>query len=115
MRQQAEKSDVALRDQQEAARLVQQELQQRLQASQRQLLELEALRAQMEAKDEVQEGLVREKEELASRLGVAEHQLAVLKAGAGLEVDGEEGGQGGGVVAEHLRKLGSENDALREQ
>ena len=111
---------MALRTQQEEAKQVQRDLEQQLNTCQREILELQGLRVQIEAKEEIEERLVREKEELASRLSVAEHQLAMLKAGhraeGRQEVDGGgREGEGGEEVMEDLRRLASENESLREQ
>ncbi len=46
-----------------------------------QIHELEDLRVQITARTEVEEKLVAEKEELISRLNIAEHALAIQKAG----------------------------------
>ena len=97
LRQHQEQSAVTLRTQQEEAAHVQSELQQQLHACQQEIRELEGLRTQMASKEEVEERLVRENEDLASRLSIAEHQLAVSslrskgsREGAG-EGEGEEG------------------------
>lgn len=120
LRQQQEESDVALRAQQEEAAQVRRDLEAQLEACRREILELHALRAQLEAREEVEEGLLREREELQSRLGVAEHRLAMLKAGGRSEVvEGaavvEEGRGEEGEDMRELGKLASENETLREE
>ena len=90
LRQQQEQNAVELRNQQEEAARIQVELNQQLHASRREIRELEALRAQIAGKEEVEERLVRENEDLASRLSVAEHQLAV----SGLRSKGSRGEAG---------------------
>lgn len=86
LRLQQELSDVLLRTQQEKAGAVQIVLSQQLEECRREINELGELRVQVSAKEEVVERLMREKEAMASRLGQAEHQLAVMKGGAGSEV-----------------------------
>ena len=100
LRQQEEESDVALRAQQEEAESVRNGLQQQLAECRQEIRELGVLRAEMAAKEEAIEKLLREKEQLASKLGLSEHQCAVLKAGVG--VAKEE--WGGGEVIERLVK-----------
>ena len=86
LRLQQELSDVLLRKQQEEANAVEIELNQQLDECKREIHELEELRVQVSAKEEMVERLMREKEAMASRLGQAEHQLAVVKGGVGSEV-----------------------------
>ena len=79
--------------QQEEAQLIQSKLESQLEACHREILELEGMRAQMVARDEIEEKLVRDNEELVSKLSAAEHQLAIQKAGWRSKVKGKEPGR----------------------
>ena len=99
---------MTLRTQQEEAACVQTELQQQLHACQLEIRELEGLRAQLTSKEEMEERLVGENEDLASRLSVAEHQLAVsgLRSKGSREEAGEGEGEGeGGQEVEVMREM----------
>lgn len=110
-----------LRTQQEEAAQIQSGLNQQLHASQREIRELEGLRAQIANKEEVEEKLVRENEDLASRLSVAEHQLAISglrsKGSRGEAGKKEEEGAGGqeAEVMEELQRRSAECNSLRAQ
>ncbi len=110
-----------LRSHQEEAIQTQAKLQQHLQASQLEVRELQDLRAQIASKEEVEERLVRENEDLASRLSVAEHQLAVggMRSKSSREEAGEEEEEDGGgqevEVMRELQKRTMECDSLKAQ
>lgn len=76
------------------------------------------MKVQVAAKEEVVERLIREKEQLASRVGLAEHQSALLKArlrGRGEGGEEEEEEEGGGEEWTELQSLKEECEALRTQ
>ena len=80
---------------------------QNLRAKQQEIHELEDMRNRLAAKEEIEERLVSEKEELASQLSVLEHQLATIQA-----VPREEGRVRVEQLVERERQLVSE---LQEQ
>ena len=100
---------MTLRAQQEEAKRIQADLEQQLEATQREVRELEGLRVQIAIREEVEEKLVKEKEELTSRLTATEHQLAIQRVGLRSKE-----GEGDGLM-EEVQRLAAECDSLKAQ
>ena len=74
-----EKFETVLRSKEEEVNQVRSEFSQRLESTQGEIRELEDMRNQLAAKEEIEENLVLERDGLAARLSAAEHQLATYQ------------------------------------
>lgn len=74
-----EKFETALRSKEEEVNQIRSEFSQRLESTQGEIRELEDMRNQLAAKEEIEENLVLERDGLAARLSAAEHQLATYQ------------------------------------
>ena len=108
MRSQREHQDLKLSQQLEETNQLRADYEQQLLAKQHEIHELEDMKNQLAAKEEIEERLVAEKEEVVLKLNKVQHQLATLQSQAGGH------GTVGVVTFEGLERGGSDGETREE-
>ena len=106
---QREHQELKLSQQLEESNQLRTDYEQQLLAKQREIHELEDMKNQLAAKEEIEERLVAEKEEVVLRLNAVQHQLATLQSRADgrgsvgvVTLEGVDGGGSDGETREEL-------------